>query len=164
MGTLKIHNGALAIQSMGLINDTSANPRTTCNFKLLGGDSCNTLYGSEMKNYCFTGLNARATADLLKNYSIEDYSVVTIGTKTVLNDTANHIYGYSDVFTVTVSNTGSESITVGCIRFYKNVKVHYSLSGDVLVYSYYLDKPLTIEPGDTQSVSVTLKISNSEIN
>lgn len=169
MGVLKIHQGGLAIQALGLINAIQNNPTTTVPFKNLSGANYNTVWGDTSSNQNFFGVQARATADLLDNYSVEDYAVNVVGsnsvgqTKTIINDTTNHIYGFSDVFNVTVTNNGNDAITVGCIRFYKSIKINYSVTSDVLLFSYYLDSPLAIAPGETQTIAVALKITNEEV-
>ena len=166
MGTLKIHRGYLAIQSMGQVNSTSANPLNVAPYKTLDGATQTTLYGGVIGNYCLSGLVPVATADDETNYSIEDYAITAVGTtaysatNVVINDTTNHKYGYLRTYSITVSNTGSEAITVKCIRFKKSVKVHYSLTADALIMSYYFI-PETIEAGQSKTMSVVIEILNN---
>ena len=179
MGTLKKHIGALAIEgSMLYSNRDTSSELSVPTFKSTAGLSSPLInynvYTNNSIKYCrtrtaFRGLIPVATADALADYSFTDYEITAVGSvtystnRTVTNDTVNNIYNVHLVYNISVQNTGSDAITVNCIRFQGEIAGKYNniyAEGTVLFYSYYLDSPLTIAAGDTESVSVDFSVSN----
>lgn len=102
-----------------------------------------------------------ATADDKQSYDVNDYQINPAGTTTF---TASRTIGadyVSEAFTITVTNSTAEDITVKCIRFEKflqGLQSSGSTSKYVLLYSYYLDTPITVTAnGGTQQITIELR-------
>lgn len=179
MGTFKKHIGALAIDSSMLWTDRDASSTMDVpRFKSVAGKTSNkvnyNVTTANSQKYCrtmtsFRGLVPVATADAMADYSFTDYEITAVGSvtyttnRTVTSDTVNNIYNTHLVYSINIQNTGSDDIVVKCIRFKNSVAGYFNSSwenGEVLFYSYYLESPLTIAAGDTESVSIDFYVSN----
>lgn len=173
-GTLKKYIGAYAIEVANLVyNDNTLSSVSTISFKDAGGNSRNQIAWYNSSNYMnavvssansFThaGLIPVATEDLLDDYDINDYQIVSIGTVSqnqirILNNNNVHL-----IYNVTITNSTENQITVNCIKFKKhmyNSGQGSSLSTyDLLMYAYFLDTPIIISPNQTKSANIDFEI------
>ena len=133
--------------------DVSGTTRTTIN---ISNTSSLNLKDAYRNISPYTFLSAVASSDVLENYSVSDYALNVVGTasySTVKSDT-----GASKTITVNVSNTTNESITVGCIKFKKNINWQNNNFSDftcnVLICAYYFDEPKTLQPGESFTTAI----------
>ena len=107
----------------------------------------------------YFNLTAKATADVLADYDINDYQVVAVGTTTTSKTRQVNSTGATTLYTVTIT-AGAEDITVGCIKFTKQVteNAYTSTQYDVLVCGYYLETPITITAGTSQTINVAFTV------
>ena len=176
MGTLKKFRAGLSNESMILIpldmskvNEFSTTDYPVPTFKDTNGNSFSNirLYGytsgyvshavEAMSPYSF--ITPFATADLLEDYDVEDYEVTSVATITS-NSMARTVTGntVTKTHTLTISNTGSSAVTVGCIKFKRKVIVGNDNVKQCLVLGYYLDTPLSIGAGETKTLTIAFEI------
>ena len=185
MGILKKHMPIYSIQAAhmnnttpgsGTINtftwkDISGNERTTIG---ITASSSASTYGAAMEQvnqktqtaFTIRNLIPVFTADVIGDYSIYDYEVTAAGTTTysvnraLTNDTTNNIYNCYLNYSVTVLNDTEDAITVGCVRFKKTIQYGSGQNDNAqaLIYSYYLDEPITLGVGEATSVAINFEI------
>jgi len=152
----------------------------------LDGSEWNYIYGSrgyagsyandaEIAGYnesSFNGLTAFATADTLDTWSIDDHTISSIGSTTQGRACMFNDQIMQQTYTINIANNSDEDIVVKCIRFSRNVCLCTDTQYDsgsstpqysektCLAYSYYLDEPITISPGNTHTL--TVKFSPTE--
>lgn len=162
-----------------LINFMSTDLRSSSTISNISGTGDSETKGNCIaQNYqVFSYLKPFATADLISNYSIDDYEIVPIGTT---HYTRAHFVA-EDVnkvlYSMSIFNNTEEDITVSCIKFRKLCYVSTSTSQSyssayttesaqtdrigvyALFVAYYLDEPVTIAPGQSHLISLSFETS-----
>ncbi len=172
MGTMKKYLNTLSIESASFYKELPNSSTSTGSEIFVMRDFNGTQlnlgqnYGMKLhydsKNLLpVTGLIPYATQDLLTNYNFTDYSIVSVGT---MNYTALRTISTNEVnlvYNCTVANNTAEDITFSCIKFSKNLSwyTNQSVNKQILMYAYFLDEPITVAPGQAETVNINFKLS-----
>lgn len=113
-------------------------------------------FSNSMENIQFyDGLTGYASADTENDFSLNHYTIRDIPGVTYSRTSSAQTGG--KVYTIQVTNTGSEAITVGSIKFTKTI---HAMAGEsqsnlnCVILGYFFDEPVTIEAGTTKTFAV----------
>lgn len=114
-----------------------------------------TNYNYIMNNMKFyTGLTSYASADTESDFSLDHYTTREISGLSYSRSTSTQTAGR--IYTCQVTNNNAEDITVGSIKFTKDV--YYQSSGsskkNCLILGYFFDSPVTIPAGGVKTFVV----------
>lgn len=172
-GELKKHLGAYSIESLGLL-DSFPSPGNGSYVYFL---PCKGVDGTSLDRLLITNFSAgiawtysnifskrnmepTATGDDINDYSLNQYANTAVGTTTFTASRTLGADNFKETFNITVSNSGGSDIQVKCVHFTKycqGLQSSGSTSKRILLYSYYLNTPLTVAAGGSQSFTITLK-------
>lgn len=170
MGKLMLYGAGRACQiasSKG--TDSGVTYATIHAYKDTSGNTYNTIGNSSGSNYSGTTCNniqylkdltGHISADTLADFTLDDYNANALSdigyTRTMATNTNGVIY------TITATNNGASAVTVGSIKFAKNVyyKSNSSNVCSCLIAGYFLDTPVTIEAGATKTFAVNIDCWN----
>ena len=175
MGTLKKYLGAFAIEAANLTylnNDAPMATTTVFNYKDTGGNTKNTVYfgfqgsyGASVqraaRDYTFKDMIPIATNDALNDFAVDDYAITAVGTTTYSTNRTLTATTATLTYSVNVANNTGADITINCIKFKKQMANNVGSSQtfyDLLCYGYFLDEPITIPNGDSQSIAIAFEI------
>lgn len=169
MGTWKCFTAALAYRDYSMRQARQATVRT---YKSTGGTSSSTIAINGQSGGIFDvitkaanqaspyePLTAYTCADLLENYSVNDYAVAEVGTVTKTVNRSNQDGKSLNIYTLVCTNNTENSISVGCVKFTKPIpqNAYNTDTLTCLMYAYYFDNPITIGAGETKTFTITIK-------
>jgi hypothetical protein len=107
-----------------------------------------------------------ATEDLVANYSLNDYSISSPLTVTYTTNRVISSNSAKYTFNIIVSNNTGSDITMGCVKFHKSICYGGKATSssplvykNLLCYGYYLDTPVTISAGSSQTIAIEFTIT-----
>lgn len=172
MGTLKKHIAGYSIDSLSFstanqLGNTSCIPfkglRTNDNtwqtLSSINFPSSSQLYTANA--FTYRELIPFATADVLQNFNVDDYQINSLGSVTYSTQRVTQAHKDNFIYNIAINNNTENDITVSCIRFQKTITSYgsYIYSYKTLIFSYYLDEPITITPGNIENVSINFEIN-----
>ena len=178
-GTFKKFIAGLAVESLSTATFTTMPNSTRIDvipYKATDGTNYNNAWSStsssngkyQIAKIPYVGLTPVATSDKLEDYSLNDYLLSNaVGTTTCTRSQTINLTGSSLVYAVTVT-AGASDITVKCIKFTKalnGVPDGSTAATDhtALVCGYYLETPLTITAGTSQTINVAFTVGEMSI-
>lgn len=169
MGTMKKYRGMRALECLNTFNmsgaqiDSNYRAYNTIAFKFTDGTNATTLqYNRSYYNSLglfMGGIRVIASADVLADFTGEEYADDGIGTTTIVSTATTKFQDKVSVtVVVSINNTTEASITVGSIKILKNCDNGNAKT--LLCVGYYFDNPFTVPAGET--VTKTLRFDFGE--
>lgn len=175
MGTMKKYVGAYGFESGQLVVGDTTTSASCIPFKTTTGaditqpywlwsTGCSTMSQSTHNNYNMRNLIPVATSDSIGNYDVTDYTAISAAninytTQRTIQPTSARL-----TYAITITNNDTSSVTVSCIKFCKRFISAYRTSdctatwSNALCYGYFLDNPITLEAGESATLSVVFKV------